>query len=238
MAKRCGIRILSIEDEPVIAGRLKRLVSEHLGEALVSFANQPSVEGGIDHLENHAVDLLFLDLNLQGDDGFDVLEKLTSFPAQTIIVSAYADRAARAFDYGVIDFVTKPFDAERLAQAVDRFYSRQGPAERPARFLSFRSGRRISVVEIEDVMFARGADRYSEILVNTGDFKLHDKSLSQLEAILPARFRRVHKSYIVNFDRVTGYETAPGNKFELVLDDGSRVPVSRSLVAETRAFLS
>lgn len=236
MPDRLATRVLSIEDEPVIASRIERLTADILGSALKSFDHRATVQSGIEFLETHPVDLLFLDLNLRGEDGFSILEHITSFAAQTIVISAYADRAASGFNYGVIDFVTKPFDADRLSLSIDRYFDKLPAESRAAKYLSFRTGRRVSVVDVADVVFARGADKYSEILLDNGDIKLHDKSLNNLEAVLPANFMRVHKSYIANLDKVGSYQSHPGNRMELIFSSGARAVVSRSKSADIRAL--
>ena len=236
MTGETPIRLLSIEDEPLIAQRLKRFSQSILGEQLASFSLCESVEEGLEFLEAQPVDLLLLDLNLQGEDGFKVLERVTSYAAQTIIVSAHSERAAMAFDYGVIDFVSKPFDEPRLALAFERFQSRRPEQAPAAKYLSFRTGRRVEVVPLEDVALLRGADKYSEVFLASGDIKLHDKALGKLEPHLPEAFLRIHKSYIVRLDQVERYESFPGNKLELVLRNGERAPVSRSKMADVRAL--
>ncbi|MEN0652678.1 MULTISPECIES: LytR/AlgR family response regulator transcription factor [Hyphobacterium] len=236
MAIRPATRILSIEDEPVIASRIERLATDYLGAALKSFDHRPSIESGIEFLETYPVDLLFLDLNLRGEDGFEVLEQITSFAAQTVVISAYADRAAKGFDYGVIDFITKPFDAERLARGIDRYFNKHPTEDRAAKYLSFRTGRRVNVVSLDDVVFARGADKYSEILLENGDIKLHDKSLNQLESVLPETFMRVHKSYLVNLGKVETWQTFPGNRMDLIFTSGARASVSRAKIFSVKAM--
>ncbi|MBO6797669.1 LytTR family DNA-binding domain-containing protein [Maricaulis sp.] len=236
MTSETPIRLLSIEDEPLIAQRLKRFAASILGEQLVSFSLCESIGEGLEFLEARPVDLLLLDPNLQGEDGFKVLERVTSYAAQTVIVSAHSERAATAFDYGVIDFVSKPFDEPRLALAFERFQTRRPKQATAAKYLSFRTGRRVEVVPLEDVALLRGADKYSEVLLASGDIKLHDKALGKLEPHLPETFLRIHKSYIVRLDQVDRYESFPGNKMELVLHNGERAPVSRSKMADVRAL--
>lgn len=236
MSEMAPLRLLSIEDEPLIAQRLKRFSQAILGDRLASFSLCENIEDGLGFLETRPVDVLLLVLNLQGEDGFKVLERVTSYAAQTIIVSAHSERAAMAFDYGVIDFVSKPFDQARLALAFERFHSRRPDQASAAKYLSFRTGRRVEVVPLEEVALLRGADKYSEVFLASGDIKLHDKALGKLEPHLPAAFMRIHKSFIVRLDKVERYESFPGNKLELVLKNGERAPVSRSKMADVRAL--
>lgn len=228
--------ILIVEDEPVIARRIERLCRELNPGRNLSITHVDTVDDGIARLEAGGIDLLLLDLNLHGEDGFTVLEAVTAFAAQTVIISAYADQAIRAFEYGVLDFIAKPFEADRLARAFDRANGSVSKPETTARFLNFRSGRRTRVVGLEMVVLLRGADKYSEVVLETGEVLLHDRSLGKIEQVLPDRFLRVHKSRIVALDRIRSVESAAGNVNSVVLDNGERAPVSRSRIAQVRAF--
>src|SRR5688572_16580366 len=114
------MRILIAEDESVIARRLERMVKEILGERAGSVAVKESLADAGEYLFEKPIDLLLLDLNLNGEDGYDLLKLAAAGSFQTIVVSANSDRALEAFQYGVLDFVPKPFDLERLKRALDR----------------------------------------------------------------------------------------------------------------------
>ncbi len=237
-AKPRPLCILSIEGEPIISRRLERLSREILGEQLTTFTSAQTLEAAFDELESNPADILLLDLNLDGEDGFELLSRFMSYSTQTIIVSAYGDRAVDAFEYGVVDFVPKPFSRGRLSVAFDRAL-RTVPtsAASKLRFLTFRSGRRTDVVPLRDICLIKGADKYSEITLKDGSVKLHDKRLSDFEGLLPDSFFRIHKSYIVPIARVKRIESSPGSKYDALLDTGELVPIGRTRVADLRARL-
>ncbi len=108
------MRILIVEDETVIARRLERLVRQILGQQLVWLKRADCLAAARADLESFPIDLMFLDLNLHGKDGFGLLEHAVAGAFHTVIVSAHTNQALRAFEYGVLDFVAKPFDKERL----------------------------------------------------------------------------------------------------------------------------
>jgi len=227
------MKIAIVEDEAVVARRLERMVREIVGaEASVDVA--PSLPAAR-ALMNRPFDLLFLDLNLNGSDGFQLLEEAAAAPFQTVVVSAHHEQAIRAFDYGVADFVAKPWTFERLRIAVERATYAEGRRLAPpgesgdwrrrtpeARFVVVRKGRELRTIRVDDLVFIRGADDYSELHLADGSVHLHEKSLTALESLLPATFARVHRSYIANLGRVRGVRAAA-----LVLDDDSLVPVGR-----------
>jgi DNA-binding LytR/AlgR family response regulator len=216
------MRIAIVEDEAIVARRLERMVRDIVGtESAIDVA--PSLGEALELVRGRALDLLFLDLNLNGRDGFQLLEEAVAAPFQTVVVSAHHDQALRAFEYGVTDFVAKPWSAERLRLAIDRVTKRD--TRRTARRLVVRKGRETRSIEIDRIVYVRGADDYSEIHLDDGTAHLHEKSLTALEAILPAAFTRVHRSYIVNAARARGLRSDNGRI--VVVLDGATVPVGR-----------
>ncbi|WDI30480.1 LytTR family DNA-binding domain-containing protein [Hyphococcus flavus] len=220
------MKILSIEDEPVIVERLERLTSNLLGDKVSKFTSFATVEDAIKQRDVSEYDLYLLDLNLHGADGFEFLKTFTSYAGKTIIISAYKDKAVLAFDYGVIDFVAKPFDQERLGLAYNRYFDTAQRKIHP-RFLSFRSHGKTTVSPLDQVASIAGADKYSEVTMLNGETLLHDKSLQQLEELLPANFERIHKSYIARWDLIETIETKEGSRYFVKLTNGQRLPVSR-----------
>lgn len=213
------MKIAIVEDEAVIARRLERMIRQIVGDA-VSIDFAPSLAAART-LNVAPVDLVFLDLNLDGNDGFRVVEEAVALPSQTVIVSAHHDQAIRAFDYGVADFIAKPWTEERLRLAIERATGRE-PTVRRANVLVVRKACELRSIRAEHIVFIRGADDYAELHLDDGSVHLHSKSLSALETILPSDFARVHRSYIVNLSRVQGLRATA-----LVLDDGSTIPVGR-----------
>jgi two-component system response regulator LytT len=219
------VRIAIVEDEAIIAQRLERMVRVIVGEATIEHA--ATFDDAL-RVTRAPIDLLFLDLNLRGRDGFALLEEAAAAKFQTVVVSAHHDQALRAFEYGVTDFVAKPWTEERLRRAIERV-RRAEP--RPASNLFVRKGRELRRIAVDHILFVRGADDYSELHLANGEVHLHEKSLTALEALLPAGFLRVHRSYIANLARVTGMRS------DAVSMSGVTVPVGRVYRAGLRARL-
>lgn len=209
------MRIAIVEDEALIARRLERMVRGIVGEATIEHA--ATFDDAL-RVTRTPLDLLFLDLNLHGRDGFALLEEAAASKFQTVVVSAHHDQALRAFEYGVTDFVAKPWTEERLRRAIERV---RGGKTSAARTLVIRKGRELRAIPVDDILFVRGADDYSELHLAGGEVHLHEKSLTALEALLPHAFLRVHRSYIANLGRVTGMRS------DAISMDGVTVPVGR-----------
>jgi len=229
--------VLIVEDEEIVARRLQRLVTTILGGRLHSVRVLDTLSDGLAHVGEHPIDLLFLDLDLGGRDGFRMLTEAVAGSFHTIVVSARTDEAIRAFELGVTDFVPKPYTQERLRQAIDRVTRRDSTLRNRLRFLAVRRPGEIRVIPIDSVLEIRGAGDYSELVCADGSTHLHDKTLKTLELVLPARFVRVHRSHIVDLGALERIESEPGSRYFAVLRNGSRVPVSRSRVDALRSRL-
>lgn len=232
------MRVLIVEDEAIVAKRLMRMVGNILGDRAELIRHVSTLDDARQWLSEHAVDLLFLDLNLNGRDGFEILADMVARSFQTVIVSAHADQALRAFEYGVVDFVAKPYDEARLRKAVERVTSGDAAKRDQLRFLAVRSVSEVQLIPQQDIEYIQGAGDYSEIHTLDGSTHLHDKTLSSLERVLPARFRRVHRSYIVDTDRIESMHSAPGSRYFVQLHSGCRIPIGRSRLESLREFLT
>jgi two-component system response regulator LytT len=231
------MRILIVEDEPVIARRIERLAREILGSRLTYVHAIRTLDDARTHLFATPIDVLFLDLNLNGRDGFDLLQTSVSGAFHVIIVSAHTDQALRAFEFGVLDFIGKPFSRERLAKALHRFLDAHAKADYAARYLSVRKAGRIDLIAIDDVLYVKGAGSYSEIHLSNGAVELRDKSLDRLHALLPPAFERIHKSYIVAMPAVSRLLVHEGSRYEVELHTGLRLPVGRTRYKQIRKKL-
>lgn len=230
------MRVLIVEDEAIIARRLERLLREILGNALGQLDILDQLHDAVDRILETPYDLVFLDLNLYGEDGFDLLRQAVSGAFHTVVVSAHTDRALEAFELGVLDFVPKPFTRERLRRAVERATG-QGAGTRALRHLAVRRAGGVHLVPIDEVVYIRGADDYAELHCSGGEVHLHDKTLAKLEALLPETFERVHRSFLVDIRRAVKIESEPGSRYRLILDDGTEIPVGRTRVKALRRRL-
>ena len=220
------MRILIVEDQVLIAQRLQRFVESNLGSQLDSIKIIDNLDDAEEWLFDTPIDLLLLDLELNGEDGFDLLSSATSGSFHTIIVSAHTDQAFRAFDFGVIDFVGKPFDQERIDKALTRLQDSQ--RVKGTQFLTVRRAGELEKIQLQKVRYIKGADIYGEIHLADESTRLHDKSLEKLSKILPERFVRIHKSYIVDISQVVKITKKTGSYYEVELSNDIRLPIGRT----------
>ncbi|MBL0737730.1 response regulator transcription factor [Flavobacterium sp. GN10] len=227
------MKILIIEDEARIAKRIERMARDFFDKE-VQILLADSLENGLIVIEQHPIDLLLLDLNLNGEDGFEILQTFVAGPFQTIIISAYTDKAITAFNYGVLDFVPKPFDQNRLAQAFTRFTNQGKQSAGDARFLAVRKGKTFRLVPINEILYIKGAGIYTELHLSNNKMELHDKSLEALEKLLPDTFERIHKSYILCWEQADKIIVEAGGKYSILLKNGYILPIGRSKYKEIK----
>lgn len=218
------MNVLILEDEPLIAQGLEREVRAHFGARLTALALHDNVPQALAALaqEQGQVDLL-LDLNLHGADGYDLLRLAQKAPFQTIIVSAHAERSITAFEFGVLDFVAKPFSRERLHKALQRYTGRHTEAAS----LAVKKRGALEWIALADIDHVQADGHYSNIVLRSGEQCFHDLPIDKLMALLPAHFLRVHRSYIVNSLGFKRLQIAAGGKYALDTQTSTGIPVSR-----------
>ncbi|MFC4478807.1 LytR/AlgR family response regulator transcription factor [Flavobacterium chungangensis] len=227
------MKILIIEDEARIAKRVERMTRDFFDKD-VQILLSDSLENGLIAIENNPIDLLLLDLNLNGEDGFEILQIFVAGPFQTIIISAYTDKAITAFNYGVLDFVPKPFDQNRLEQAFMRFTTQGKQSGGDVRFLAVRKAKTFRLVPINEILYIKGAGIYTELHLANNKIELHDKSLEALEKLRPVTFERIHKSYIFCWEQADKIVVEAGGKYSIQLKNGDLLPIGRSKYKEIK----
>ncbi len=229
------MNILIIEDESRIAKRIERMTRAIFGDTLQSIKHSNTLHEALQFIENNSLDLVLLDLNLNGNNGFDLLTTAVSKSFHTIVISAYRDQAITAFEYGVLDFVPKPFNRERLEQALHRTIANEKIEKNEIKFLAVKKRHRIQLIPIEDVLYIKGAGAYTELFLAHEKKELHDKSLEQLEQLLSNTFERIHKSYLVKMSEIKEIIVESGSKYIAELKNGERIPIGRTRYKDIKA---
>lgn len=227
------MRILIVEDESVAAKGLEKLVREIYGKEITSLKIERSLISSECFLEENSVDLVFLDLNLDGREGFELLRGIIAESFHTIIVSGMTEKAIEAFEFGVLDFVPKPVNKERLKKALEKWKKVETNA-RYTKFLSIKKEDKIDLIPLKEICYIQGQDNNTLIHRKNFSADTHRKTLDSLSKILPSHFFRVHKSYIVNLREAKFLKTKGGGKYMLELKNGKDIPVSRKIYPELK----
>ena len=246
------MRALIIEDERLARSELRRLLSHHPEVEIVGEAqNATEARRAIDDLEP---DILFLDVQMPGESGFELLASLEAVPL-VVFTTAYDEYALRAFEVSALDYLVKPIDPKRLASTVERLLvtwragssnslPEESGANRARELLSpqdrvfVTEGERSWLVELRTIRLFESEGNYTRVFF--GDEKpLINRSLNQLEARLDERvFFRANRSQIVNLKAVRGIHPWFGGRLMAELEGGREVILSRRRARAFRESMS
>jgi two-component system, LytTR family, response regulator len=229
-APSAAIRVLVVDDEPLARRNLTVLLRRDPDIGLVIECG--SGADGIKEIRKAKPDLVFLDVQMPECDGFDVLEILGSdLPPTVVFVTAHDEYALRAFDAGALDYLLKPFDDARFQRALDRAKDRLAhhavPRTRCVERLVIKSTGQVLFLSVSEIDWIEAADYYACLHVGDETHLLR-RTLSDLERELDAgKFCRIHRSVIVNLDRIRGLEVKGDGEYEVVLNSKDRLRLSR-----------
>lgn len=236
------IKTLIIDDEPLAAG----IVQEYLTAFPHFHVMEVCQDGfqGLKAVQTHQPDLIFLDVQMPKITGFEMLELLDEPPA-VIFTTAFDQYALKAFDAMAIDYLLKPFSQSRFNQAIEKYLNQTSAieseslgqlAEKSSR-LVVRVKNEIKIIQIQDVSYFEAEDDY--IAIHSKGVKYLKKMTMKAleEAMDPAKFSRVHRSYMVNLNEVTQIEPYERENYIVKLRNGEQVPVSKAGYARLREVL-
>ncbi len=240
-----NIRAAIVDDEPLARESLKLLLAKHEDVEIVGEARHG--RDAIAVIRARRPDVVFLDIQMPGMSGLDVLREIDPASAAFVFVTAYDRYAIDAFERRALDYLLKPYtDArfdevlarvrehlkarslQQLGERVVAMLAETAPAAGAGGTLAIKDGRRTLLLPWADIEWIEASDYYARVHAR-GTSHLLRESLKSLERSLdPARFVRVHRSAIVNRERVRAIETLPSGDAIAVLDSGERVRVSRA----------
>ena len=250
-----NLRTIIVDDEELARQVLRELLRLHEGIEIVT-----ECRNGLEAVKavaEHKPDLLFLDVQMPKLTGFDVLE-LIGPDVPVIFVTAYDEYAMKAFDVHAVDYLLKPVGKDRLAAALQRVKARHSektaavantrpapsdlaiaarPAGQYAERLVVKDGTRVTLIPVGKLDYAEAQDDYVA-LASEGKKHLKQQTIASLEAALdPKLFVRIHRSYLVNLERVARIEPYGKESRVAILSNGAKLPVSRAGYARLQSLL-
>jgi len=232
------MKVLIVEDEKPIARYIELLCKNILKHKLQKIYTYYTLDQAKLFLFEHPIDLCLLDINLNGKDGYELLKLAVSGSFHTIVISAITDRAVEAFEYGVLDFIAKPFDEDRLRLAFNRYFNRRERKELMTKYLAVRKFGNNMIICIDDVLYFKAADIYVDAHLTNGKIEILDKTMERLEQVLPQRFVRIHRSYLVDITQVDSYRHCGGGTYQVITKSGETLPLSRQKYKELHELLN
>lgn len=219
------LKCIIVEDQPPAQRILKKFINEYSNLKLLgTFPDAISAEK---YLQSHEPDLIFLDIDLPEVSGLDFLKKLPNHPL-VVMTTAFQHYALESYEYNVIDYLLKPFSAERFNQAISKLSSlRQSlhvkkQNSKAKKTIIVKSGAEIINMPIAEVIYIKSDGDYTEIHHN-GSKKLSSQTLKQWMETLGEPFCQIHKSYIINIQH---FKKVHQNKVHL--SDHSIIPIGRA----------
>jgi DNA-binding LytR/AlgR family response regulator len=255
-----ALRTVIVDDEPLAREDLCYQLTE-LGEVdvLAQAGNGPD---GLAAIERHRPDVVFLDVQMPGLTGFEVARRLLDLPAppNVVFVTAYDQHAIEAFEVNAVDYLLKPVDTGRLDQALQRVRRRlafapadlplndqfaqlvRAMADKPSRReqVAVKVGETFTLVQADEIIYASLVDESITIVTGSVSGTSNDRTLDELQARLhPEVFWRVHRSHLVNINRIKEIVPWFSRNYILRMKDakGTEIPVSRSQTRRLREYL-
>ena len=243
------LRVVVVDDEPLARAVVREYLGAHPGvEIVAECANGFEAVKAVTEL---SPDLMFLDVQMPKLSGFEVLE-LIGRSVPVIFTTAFDEYALNAFEVHAIDYLLKPFSAERFAEAlartrerlaardampVEALVSEQQAKHGPVERVLIRDGSKVHVLPVDKIDYVEAQDDYVSFQSEAKSY-LKDQTLAAVEGLLdPSRFVRIHRSYLLNIDRIARVELYAKDSRIAILRDGSKLPVSRAGYARLAKLL-
>jgi two-component system, LytTR family, response regulator len=236
------IRALIIDDEKHCCDNLQWQLKTYCPEIdIIGVSNNP--EKGLQQIHHHQPQLIFLDVEMPGMTGFEMLEALTDINFDIIFTTAFDQYAIRAIKFGALDYLIKPVDKDELLEAINKFLNRtqrDSLKQLSALLTHIRKSNDLSfqkialptlhgyeLVPLNNIIFCESSSNYTNIHLNGGQHLLISRTLKDIEDLLDRQpFFRVHNSYVVNLQYAVRYIKGEGG--HLVLNNDISIPVSRN----------
>jgi two-component system LytT family response regulator len=235
------IKAIIIDDELHAREYLERIIERYFSSKILLFATCKNIEKGIEAIDKYNPDVIFLDINMQNESGFDLLQKIPKIEFEIIFTTAHSEFAIDAIKWSALDYLLKPINHLELATTIKRFEKKwqhkiefdrfrllieniSGDDQSNAK-IAFPIENGFKVVKINSILYCQSDVNYTKVFLNNGTNFILSKTLKLIEELLPSSiFLRVHKSYLVNFNYVCYFSRSLDAYVELSND--IKIPVS------------
>ena len=236
------LRCYLVDDETSAIENLQGLLKKHCPQALI-VGHSRSVQAAADFLSTHSIDVLFLDIRMQNETGFDLLEKLPGFEGSLIFVTAHDEYGLKAIKFSATDYLLKPINVTELIAAMEKagYKKNQSMTQEQIRMLlqsvanqpksqqtriALPDADEIRYINISDIIYCKSSNSYTTFYLVGNEKITVSRPISEYETLLvPYGFIRTHQSYLVNKNMIRSFKKEDGGY--LNMEDGTMVPVSR-----------
>lgn len=242
------MKAIVVEDSRLAREGLVRMLKDFPAIEVIGQADHPATALAL--IQQLHPDVLFLDIHMPGESGFDLLEKLDYTP-RIIFTTAYSDYAIRSFDYNTVDYLLKPISQERLAQAINKLSEKpdidEADKDEPTtkkEVLDIQSkifvkdGDRCFLISLDSIQYIESNKNYVQIFFDNKKAYVK-KSLNSIEDRLPKKFFfRASRQHIVNLQAISQIEESMSDGYKVTMADGKVLEISRRNAAELKELLS
>jgi two-component system, LytTR family, response regulator len=240
-------KCIIIDDEPLSREIVKSYLQAHASVKVVAECGDGFE--GIKLIQQEKPELVFLDIQMPKINGFEMLELIDDPPA-IIFITAFDEYAIKAFEANAVDYLLKPFSADRFRRAVDKFLEKSVRVEgrlgvldamslspEQSKRIVVKTGNRVKIIQHHEIQYLEADDDYVRIVTPDGPF-LKNKTMSYYEQTLdPTQFVRVHRSYIIQLNQVTRIDPYQKETHLAVLRSGKQIPVSKTGYTKLKEIL-
>ncbi len=229
-----SLKAAIVDDEPLARSRLRRLLEKVAGSEFQVVAECVDVDELLTTAQRQPLDVLFLDIEMPGPDGFSALARWQGPLPLVVFVTAWQEHGARAFDARAVDYLLKPVSAERLAQAIERLRERlalnglRTPPDDATRRIPLQVGQRVHLVPERQINVVEAQGNYLEIDCEQGRYVLRRTLAAFAQELDPALFLRVHRSLVVRAAAIREIKPIGSGRYRLDLHGGRRLISGRN----------
>ncbi|MED1104318.1 LytTR family DNA-binding domain-containing protein [Bacillus paramycoides] len=238
------LKVLVVDDEMLARDELKYLLERTKEVEIVGEAD--CVEDALEELMKNKPDIVFLDIQLSDDNGFEIaniLKKMKN-PPSIVFATAYDQYALQAFEVDALDYILKPFDEERIVQTLKK-YKKQKQTKIETKQdvttemhkLALPIEESIVLVNIEDIIYVGLVDGKVTVKTMKETYVTHDTLVILEKKLSQTIFMRVHRSFIANINHISEIQPWFNSTYNLIMKEGSKVPVSRTYAKELKRLL-
>lgn len=227
------MKAIIVDDEKISCETLKVLLHDFCHHVEVKETCQ-TIDAALVAIEKYRPDVVFLDINMKGENGFDLLSKVKKIDFAIVFATAYSEYAIKAFKFSAIDYLLKPIDVEELRRAVEKVEKRKGevtsirydhllnnlnPANEKNYKIALPSSSGLAFVKIADIIYCEADSNYTNFFMVDGKKIVVSRTLKEYEGLLSTYgFFRIHHSYLINVDAAKQYLRGEGGQVVMVND--------------------
>lgn len=235
------IKAIIIDDELHARDYLEKVIERFFNGKILLLAKCKNIEEGVEKIETHKPDIVFLDIHLHNESGFELLKNVKNIDFEIIFTTAYAEFAIEAIKWSALDYLLKPINHIELLESIKKYEKRQLNKIEFNRLqlllenincddiantkIAFPIESGYKIIKVSSILYCQSDINYTRIFLNNGTDFIISKTLKLVEELLPEKyFIRVHKSFLVNFNYVIGMNR--GSDSHIELSNGIRIPVA------------